>query len=91
MEKRKRVHVIVSGLVQGVFFRDSARRKARQLGLIGWVRNMKDGRVEIVAEGEKIEDFINWARKGPPSAKVENLEVGYEEGKEDFDSFKIKY
>ena len=53
MNEEKRVHIFVSGLVQGVFFRDSTRQKAQELGITGWVRNLIDGRVEIVAEGEK--------------------------------------
>lgn len=73
----KRVHVWVSGRVQGVFFRASARDKAVGLGLAGWVRNLPDGRVEILAEGEprRIAEFLDWCRTGPPRARVEECRV----------------
>lgn len=73
----KRVHVWVSGQVQGVFFRASARDKAVGLGLSGWARNLPDGRVEILAEGEprRIAEFLDWCRTGPPRARVEECRV----------------
>jgi acylphosphatase len=73
----KRVHVWVSGRVQGVFFRASARDKAVGLGLAGWARNLPDGRVEILAEGEsrRIAEFLDWCRTGPPRARVEECRV----------------
>jgi acylphosphatase len=73
----KRVHVWVAGRVQGVFFRASARDKAVGLGLAGWVRNLPDGRVEIVAEGnaERIAEFLDWCRIGPSRAEVEECRV----------------
>jgi acylphosphatase len=66
------VHYFVSGTVQGVFYRDSTRRKARQLGLIGWVRNSSDGRVELIACGDKesIAQLETWLWQGPPAANV---------------------
>ena len=68
----------ISGMVQGVFFRHSAKQKAEKLGLVGYVKNLDDGSVEVVVCGEenKIKEFINWCRQGPDSAKVEKAEVG---------------
>ena len=92
-EKLTRVHIFVSGLVQGVFYRQSAKEKSEKLGLTGWVRNLPDDRVEIVAEGEeeKIKELIDWAKEGPPSARVENLEVNFEKYKAEFIGFEIRY
>jgi acylphosphatase len=92
MEEKERVHLFVSGKVQGVFFRLNAKKKAEELGISGWVRNLSDGKVEILAEGvkEKIEELIKWAQKGPLFAKVDGLEIERQDFKEEFDSFKIK-
>jgi len=70
-------HVFVKGMVQGVFYRSWTEQTARQLGLKGWVRNLHDGRVEALFEGEesKVEKMVGLCRKGPPHAKVENVEV----------------
>ena len=72
-----RVHLVVSGLVQGVGFRLAAQREARRLGLSGWVRNRADGRVEAVAEGPEpaIEQMVAWCRRGPPGARVRDVAV----------------
>ncbi len=72
-----RVHVVVSGRVQGVGYRAGAQRYANQLGLSGWVRNQPDGSVEILAEGpdDKVEELLTWCRSGPFLANVENLNV----------------
>ena len=71
------VHLIVSGRVQGVWFRAGTREQALELGLCGWAKNCPDGTVEIHAEGDKktLEQFITWCRKGPPAARVSALEV----------------
>lgn len=83
-----RAHVYVSGIVQGVFFRSSTARLARELGLFGWVRNLPDGRVEAVFEGEEgaVKRAVEWCWKGPPGANVEHVDVTYEpvEGEVDF-------
>ncbi len=73
----RRVHVWISGRVQGVFFRGSARSQAERLGLSGWAQNLPDGRVEIVAEGEadRIDRFLAWCRSGPPLARVDDCRV----------------
>ncbi|GAB4569497.1 MAG: acylphosphatase [Anaerolineae bacterium] len=75
-----RAHVFVSGHVQGVFFRAETQRLARRLGLTGWVRNLWDGRVEAVFEGEAdaVERAIQWCWRGPEEAAVEDVEVRYE-------------
>lgn len=74
-------HVLVSGRVQGVFFRQTTRDRARDLGLGGWVRNRRDGRVEAVFQGpaEIVEAMVAWCHEGPPSARVERVEVADEE------------
>ncbi|AFY77169.1 MAG: acylphosphatase [Hydrococcus sp. C42_A2020_068] len=83
-EKIIRAHVLVSGLVQGVGYRYSTVDRAEKLGLNGWVRNLPDGRVEAVFEGEKaaVEEMIRWCRRGPSAAVVQNVtvEMGEPEG-----------
>jgi len=71
---------LVSGLVQGVFYRASTRQQARQQGLSGWVRNRYDGRVEVLACGDEdqLEAFAKWLEIGPEHAKVTNIEVSTE-------------
>ncbi len=84
----KRVHVNVSGQVQGVFFRAETAQRARELGLGGFVRNAPDGRVEAVFEGdpEGVDAMVVWCRSGPPLARVDDVEVTAEEpvGETDF-------
>jgi acylphosphatase len=92
MEKA-RLHVVIEGRVQGVFFRDSTREEACLLGLSGWVKNCLDGRVEAVFEGEreKVEQVLKWCQKGPPGAMVRNVEENWGDATGDFDSFSIRY
>ena len=73
----RRVHVRIRGRVQGVFYRESAKRRALALSLKGFVRNLPDGTVEAFAEGPApaVEEFVTWCRGGPPSAKVDAVEV----------------
>lgn len=87
-----RVHVFISGKVQGVFFRSSTKDIAKKLGLYGWVRNLADGRVEAVFEGEKdaIEKMLEWCKVGPEYAKVTGIEVIREEFKGDFKEFLLR-
>lgn len=89
----KRVHLIVRGRVQGVYFRASARERARQLGLSGWVRNCPDGSVEIVAEGEpgRLEQLVMWSHSGPPGALVTDLDVKWQEATGEFVGFVVRY
>ncbi|MGZ4257799.1 MAG: acylphosphatase [Gaiellaceae bacterium] len=76
-----RVHVLVRGRVQGVFFRAEARGRAESLGVAGWVRNLPDGSVEAVFEGEaaRVESMVDWCRRGPAGAEVEAVDVEHEE------------
>jgi acylphosphatase len=77
----RRIHAIVHGRVQGVFFRDSTRQKAQQLGLDGWVRNRPDGTVEAVAEGtpDKVEEMLAWLHRGSSASHVEKVDSREEE------------
>lgn len=84
----KRALVVVRGSVQGVFFRAEARDRARSLGIAGWVRNAPDGTVEATFEGdeEKVKSMVEWCRRGPPGARVDDIEVTWlePEGAEGF-------
>ncbi|HEX4384916.1 MAG TPA: acylphosphatase [Myxococcales bacterium] len=75
--ERARAEITVTGRVQGVFYRASARDEGERLGLHGEVRNLPDGSVELVAEGERavLEELIAWCRRGPPLAQVEEVQV----------------
>jgi len=88
-----RAHVIISGRVQGVWFRASTRDKAEQLGLTGWVKNTTDGNVEAVFEGEEkvIDEMIEWCHHGPPLAEVYNVKVQKQSSTNHFDRFTIEY
>jgi acylphosphatase len=88
-----RAHVYVSGRVQGVFFRSETKEKADEYGVKGWVRNLPDGRVEAIFEGEKekVDKIIEFCRHGPPGAIVKNIEIIWEEWKGEFKDFRIKY
>jgi acylphosphatase len=81
MANEERVHVFVSGRVQGVSFRDATRRQADQLGLSGWVRNTQDGQVEAVFEGDTdtVRQMVGWCESGPSSADVEDVSVENEQ------------
>lgn len=76
-----RAHVLVSGRVQGVFFRDETQRRARSLGVAGWVANRLDGRVEAVFEGRRdaVESMARWCRRGPAGAWVDDVHVVWED------------
>ena len=85
-----RFRVLVSGRVQGVFFRDTCRRLAEQHGVAGWVRNLPDGRVEAVFEGpaEDVGRLVDWARHGPRYAVVDHIAI-QAEPPEGLDTFRI--
>ena len=87
------VHVLISGRVQGVWFRASTTQIAKQLGLTGWIRNTSDGCVEAVFEGEErlINKMIEWCHKGPPLSKVKKVEVKNQEPTNGFNGFSIRY
>jgi len=89
---KTRVHLFISGTVQGVFFRDSAKQVAQSMGITGYARNLQDGRVEIVAEGEKdsVDKLVQWCHKGPPAAIVESVDIINELYKGEFDLFDVK-
>ncbi|MCP5003783.1 MAG: acylphosphatase [Planctomycetes bacterium] len=91
-ENYTRAHVFADGRVQGVFFRASTRAEAIQLGLTGWVKNCKDGRVEAVFEGakENVEKAVEWCRKGPPGASVTHVEVDFGHATGEFGTFEIE-
>jgi len=88
---KAQVHMVISGRVQGVFFRGAAAQEARALGLSGWVRNLPDARVEIVAEGGRrnLEMLFAWAHQGPPAARVEEVEVEWSEYEGKLDGFEV--
>ena len=88
----RRVHLWISGAVQGVFFRVSTRTRAQELGLRGWVRNLADGRVETVAEGEidVVDRFVDYCRRGPGGARVEDVELVDEEPRGEMDGFHVR-
>ena len=89
---KSNVHVIVSGQVQGVWFRASTKQKAEELGLNGWVRNTPNGCVEAVFEGEEeiVKKMVNWCRHGPPMAKVDNVVIKKQQTI-GFNEFSIRY
>jgi acylphosphatase len=86
------LHVRVTGLVQGVFFRAWARDEAQALGVSGWIRNCSDGSVEALIEGdsEAIEELIDLLREGPPGAQVEDVEIE-EADREGLSSFEVRH
>jgi acylphosphatase len=87
-----RVHVFISGKVQGVFFRSSAKDQAEELGVSGWVRNLADGRVEAVFEGEEgnVRKMIEWCRRGPEYARVEDVGIVQEQYKGELKGFALR-
>jgi acylphosphatase len=87
------VSAVVYGLVQGVFFRGFVSRRARALGLTGYVRNLPQGGVEVRAEGEseKLEELVEHLRVGPPGARVERVEVNWSEPTGGLSHFEIRY
>lgn len=89
----QRVHLFVSGRVQGVHYRGTAQRTAQVLGVSGFARNLPDGRVEMVAEGdtEAVQRFIAWARVGPPHAEVTDVEVQEEAPTGDLQGFSAMF
>ena len=89
---RQRLHLIVHGRVQGVFFRGAALDEAHDLGLTGWVRNRPDRTVEIVAEGDRrnLEMLLAWAYQGPPSARVDRVDTEWLPASGEFHEFTIR-
>ncbi|MBU0536186.1 MAG: acylphosphatase [Nanoarchaeota archaeon] len=88
----KRVHLLIKGRVHGVFFRANTRKKAREFGITGWVKNVPDG-VEVVAEGEgsAVDSLIVYCRKGPMLARVDSVDLKEEKPKKEFSEFAVRY
>jgi acylphosphatase len=84
------VHLIIKGKVQGVFYRATAKDVAQELGLTGWVKNTKEGNVEVLASGsdKQVQQFISWCRQGPAKAVVTDVEISFT-NEEKFDDFRI--
>ena len=93
MTDTKRMHVIVEGRVQGVFFRASTRDEAVRLGLAGWVKNRRDGAVEAIIEGESqaVGKMLEWFHKGPPNAEVDKVQSIEEPSVNGEEGFEIRY
>jgi acylphosphatase len=89
----KRVHVYISGRVQGVFFRAETQRAALSFNITGWVRNLPDGSVEAVFEGEdaNVNKMLAWCHHGPPAARVQEVIAKEESYIDEFKNFGIKY
>ncbi|MGD0688366.1 MAG: acylphosphatase [Candidatus Bathyarchaeia archaeon] len=88
---KARAHVYVGGRVQGVFFRAETANFAHRLGLAGWVRNLPDGRVEALFEGDrdKVEEAVAFSQRGPPGAHVQDFDVKWEEWRGEFKEFRV--
>jgi acylphosphatase len=93
MENKVRARANISGRVQGVFFRMETKRAADRFGVFGWVRNLKDGSVEAVFEGEqeRVNHILDWCRQGPPHADVTDMAVAWSEYTGEFDGFNIAF
>jgi len=86
-----RVHIFISGKVQGVYFRQNTAHKAQELNIVGWIRNLRDGRVEAVFEGERVnmDKLLNWCNNGPKNAVVEDIQIIDEEFRNEYSNFQI--
>jgi acylphosphatase len=93
MEEKARAHAIISGRVQGVFFRVETQRAANRIGVSGWVRNRRDGTVEAVFEGDRdrLDAVLQWCKEGPPHANVIDVNVTWNDYTGEFQSFEITY
>ena len=91
--KQQRVHLMVSGKVQGVFFRQALKVIAKKNNVLGWVRNLTDERVEAILEGDSksVNSVIDWAKTGPANSRVDNIEISNEEFKNEFSTFEVLY
>jgi acylphosphatase len=87
-----RAHIFVSGMVQGVFFRSTTASKAQRLRVLGWVRNLQDGRVEAVFEGEKeaVDALIDFCNRGPRGARISSVDVKWEAYEGVFGTFEAR-
>ena len=87
----KKIHITISGKVQGVFYRMNTKNRADEFGLTGWVKNTTDDKVEVLAEGkeEGLKEFIKWCYNGSKEAKVDEVEVEWSGHENKFDKFEI--
>jgi acylphosphatase len=90
---KKRVHVFYSGRVQGVGFRMTAEEAARELGVVGWVKNLRDGRVEVIAEADEatLERFLSTVRSGSMKNFIRDVELSWGNASDTFDEFEVRY
>jgi len=90
--KKARVHLIIHGFVQGVFYRASTQETAVKLGLKGWVRNLPDGNVEAVFEGpaDQLQKAIEWCQEGPRGSRVTNIDQTWDDYSGEFSGFEVK-
>jgi len=93
VDEKVRVHAVISGKVQGVFFRMETKGAAERFGVSGWVRNKRDGTVEAVFEGnrEDVESVLAWCGQGPPASKVASVDIEWEEYTGGFTKFEVTY
>lgn len=93
MENKVRARAVISGRVQGVFFRLETKKAAARYGVFGWVKNQRDGTVAAVFEGtkENVDLILAWCKQGPPYAKVLDVDVTWEEYKGEFNGFEVAY
>jgi acylphosphatase len=93
MKDMARVHVVISGRVQGVAYRYFAEKYADALGITGWVRNLYDGGVEVLAEGDRanLEQFLARLKEGPRLAQVDDFDVRWQEATGEFPDFRITF
>ena len=91
--EQQRIHLLVSGKVQGVFFRQALKVVAKKNNVLGWVRNLTDERVEAILEGDSksVNSVIDWAKTGPANSRVDNIEISNEEFKNEFSTFEVLY
>lgn len=89
---KKQVHILISGVVQGVFFRATAVRIAQSLGLTGIAQNLPNGAVELIAEGEEVnlKKLLDWSQIGPSGARVDRVEIQWKDATESFDGFRMR-
>jgi acylphosphatase len=93
MPELARLHAVVYGDVQGVNFRAATRRQAQSLGLVGWVKNLPDYSVEVLAEGArpKLQHLLNWLHTGPPAARVHDVRFTWHDAENQFSQFTVQF
>ena len=91
--KQQRVHIFISGKVQGVFFRQALKVIAKKNNVVGWVRNLIDKRVEAILEGDNksVNLVIEWAKIGPANSHVDDIQISNEEFRNEFSTFEVLY